>query len=73
MGSVGRVRGSNFEMPMSAMGQKQTLQGVRVMSAIPPKAGMDQQGGDVRFVPKADIPNVLTATRANHRATTTSL
>src|SRR6516164_9996002 len=25
------------------------------MSALPPKADMDQQGRDVRFVPKADI------------------
>src|SRR5262249_36721098 len=27
----------------------------RPMSALPPKADMDQQGRDVRFVPKADI------------------
>jgi hypothetical protein len=26
------------------------------MSALPPKADMDQHGRDVRFVPKADIP-----------------
>ena len=25
------------------------------MSALPPKADMDQEGRDVRFVPKADI------------------
>ena len=25
------------------------------MSALPPKADMDRQGCDVRFVPKADI------------------
>ena len=25
------------------------------MSALPPKADMDQQGCDIRFVPKADI------------------
>jgi hypothetical protein len=25
------------------------------MSALPPKADMDQRGWDVRFVPKADI------------------
>jgi hypothetical protein len=25
------------------------------MSALPPKADMDQRGRDVRFVPKADI------------------
>ena len=40
---------------MSALGQKRTLANVRVMSALPPKADMDQQGRDVRFVPKADI------------------
>jgi len=40
---------------MSALGQKQTLRRVRLMSALPPKADMDQQGCDVRFVPKADI------------------
>jgi hypothetical protein len=39
---------------MSALGQKQILKGVRVMSALTPKADMDQQGRDVRFVPKAD-------------------
>jgi hypothetical protein len=34
------------------------------MSALPPKADMDQSGCDVRFVPKADIGVVgkLTAT-----------
>src|SRR5215471_15527484 len=26
-----------------------------LMSALPPKADMDQHGSDVRFVPKADI------------------
>ena len=28
------------------------------MSALPPKADMDQHGRDVRFVPKADIQSV---------------
>ena len=28
---------------------------VRAMSALPPKADMDQSGCDVRFVPEADI------------------
>ena len=28
------------------------------MSALPPKADMDQQGCDVRFVPKADISDI---------------
>ena len=40
---------------MSALGQKQTSPHVRVMSALPPKADMDQQGRHVRFVPKAGI------------------
>ena len=40
--------------PMSALGQKQTLQSVRPMSALPPKADMDQHRCDVCFVPKAD-------------------
>ena len=41
--------------PMSALGQKQTLGKVRLMSALPPKADMERHGHDVRFVPKADI------------------
>ena len=40
---------------MSALGQKQTLQSVRPMSALPPKADMNRHRCDVRFVPKADI------------------
>jgi hypothetical protein len=38
---------------MFALGQKQTFECVRAMSALPPKADVDQHGGDVRFVPKA--------------------
>jgi hypothetical protein len=41
--------------PMSALGQKRTLTHLRPMSALPPKADMDQHGRDVCFVPKADI------------------
>jgi hypothetical protein len=41
---------------MSALGKKQTLPNISAMSALPPKADMDQHGRDVRFVPKADIP-----------------
>src|SRR5262249_15570446 len=55
MGYEARLHGSNPEPPMSALGQKQTWKLVRVMSALPPKADMDQQGRDVRFVPIADI------------------
>ena len=40
---------------MSALGQKQTLGKARLMSALPPKADINQDGRDVRFVPKADI------------------
>ena len=48
--------GSKFELRMSALGQKQTLAHVRVMSALPPKRTLGDWGGDVSFVPKADIP-----------------
>jgi hypothetical protein len=37
---------------MSALAQKQTFDDVRRMSALPPKADMDQHGRDVRFVHK---------------------
>jgi Tripartite tricarboxylate transporter family receptor len=40
---------------MSALGQKRTFASDQPMSALPPKADMDQHGRDVRFVPKADI------------------
>jgi Tripartite tricarboxylate transporter family receptor len=40
---------------MSVSGQKPTFRVVCSMSALPPKADMDQHGRDVRFVPKADI------------------
>jgi hypothetical protein len=36
---------------MSALGQKRTLGQVHVMSALPPKADMDQHSRNVRFVP----------------------
>ena len=36
---------------MSAVGQEQTSLGQAPMSASPPKADMDQQGCDIRFVP----------------------
>ena len=54
-GPVGDV---SIEATMSALGQKQTLEHLRAMSALPPKADMDRHGHDVRFVPKADIKNV---------------
>ena len=40
---------------MSALGQKQTLELLRLMSALPPKADIETQSQNVRFVPKADI------------------
>ena len=40
---------------MSALGHKQTLEHVRIMSALPPKADIGTQSRNVRFVPKADI------------------
>jgi hypothetical protein len=40
---------------MCAKGQKQTLKRLHPMSALPPKADIVRHGGNVRFVPKADI------------------
>jgi hypothetical protein len=40
---------------MSALDQKRTLKNGHLMSALPPKADIDHGGGNVRFVPKADI------------------
>jgi len=42
---------------MSAMGQKQTSQSLRPMSALPPKADIETQPGDVHFVPITNIGN----------------
>ena len=54
MGSGASLHGSNPERSMSALGQKQTLGKVRLMSALPPIADIGTQPRDVRFVPKAD-------------------
>jgi hypothetical protein len=48
---------------MPALGQKQTLAHVRVMSALPAKADIDRTCPDVRFVPKADIRAYPTAAK----------
>jgi len=40
---------------MSALGHKRTFLNVRPLSALRPKADMDQHDHDVRFMPKADI------------------
>src|SRR5262249_50252029 len=41
--------------PMSALGQKQTSEHDRIMSALPPKGDIAGRRSHVRFVPKADI------------------
>jgi hypothetical protein len=40
---------------MSALGQKQTLEPLHPMSALPPIADIGEHDRHVRFVPKADI------------------
>jgi hypothetical protein len=40
---------------MSALGQKQTFERVRAMSALPPKADIVESDWNVRFVPKAEV------------------
>ena len=55
MGFRVKLHGSNFEPLMSALGQKRTLEYVRAMSALPPKADIGTQSWNVRFVPKATI------------------
>jgi hypothetical protein len=47
MGFRVKLRGSNFEPLMSALGQKQTFSDISVMSALPPKA-------DIRAGPSYD-------------------
>jgi hypothetical protein len=44
---------------MSAMGHKQTFGPFIAMSALPPKADIGTQSPNVRFVPKADIGDLL--------------
>ena len=39
---------------MSALGQKRTFRDVRLMSALPPKADMGQQGRGLALTPAAD-------------------
>jgi hypothetical protein len=45
----------------------QTLQQVCDMSALPPKADMDEHDGDVRFVPKSDICSAAKERLFDHR------
>ena len=49
------LRGKNPQDRMSALGQKRTLECVRAMSALPPKADIGTQSRDVRFVQKGDM------------------
>src|SRR5262249_250779 len=56
----------NTAPPMSGLGQKQTLGHVRIVSALPPKADIETQSRDVRFVPKADILHCNRKSRLDH-------
>ena len=61
---------------MSALGQKRTLEHVRAMSALPPKADIGTQSWNVRFVPKADIGvvySITSSTRASSDGDTARL
>jgi hypothetical protein len=53
--SKAKLRGSNRDLRMSVMGQKQTLDRRPLMSALPPKADIAERGRHVRFVPLRDI------------------
>jgi hypothetical protein len=53
-GSEVSVHGSNPQLRMSALGQKRTLKRLHPMSALPPKADINERYCHVRFVPKAD-------------------
>ena len=47
-GSEGWLHSSNPDLPMSALGQKQTSQQLGTMSALPPKADIAEHRCDVR-------------------------
>jgi hypothetical protein len=53
-GSGVSLHSSNPEPLMSALGQKQTLRRLLLMSALPPKADIGTQSRNVRFVPETD-------------------
>jgi hypothetical protein len=65
-----RITTSGANHSMSTLGQKQTLQGVRVMSALPPKADIARQRFDVRFVPFPDIATLILKLQNSQRRTT---
>jgi hypothetical protein len=58
MGSNRLLRRNNPQDRMSALGQKRTSAHLRIMSALPPKADVDHDGRDVRFVPEAEVGNL---------------
>src|SRR6516225_8172828 len=51
---------------MFALGQKQTLQSVRPMSALPPKADINHRERDVGFVPFCSVDNLARNTEGAH-------
>ena len=67
MGFRAKLHSSNREARMSALGQKQTLWKVRLMSALPPKADIAENDWHVRFVPKADIASLFDKVRRPFR------
>jgi len=68
-GSGVGLHGSNPEPLMSALGQKQTLRRILVMSALPPKADIRQGNRDVCFVPKADSCAAANSRRRDYSVT----
>jgi hypothetical protein len=55
IGFAAFLHGTNSKPCMSLMGQKQTLRYLRSMSALPPKADIDERDCHVRFVPKDGV------------------
>ena len=62
----GSSRGNDAEPPMSSLGQKQTWRGEFALSALPTKADIGTQSRNVRFVPKADIGEVIRSPHPQH-------
>jgi hypothetical protein len=52
---------------MSGMGRKRTLKYVRPMSALPPKADIQCDTRNIRFVPQADIRQIYSITSSARR------
>src|SRR5262249_10641780 len=51
---------------MSALGQKQTLRNVGLMSALPPKADINYRERDVGFVPLCSVDNLASNKEGAH-------